>query len=104
MIYDQRNGFQNELSNLWFLKSNGKVSGAGIGMYLEGMPEVKFSFGNFREKLATNPAFKAHFEKLTKENLRCLIKEATSFQNTPEKIDEVLSEEPSGVQILNEDI
>lgn len=86
MIYDQRNGFDNILSDLQFLKDNNKVLGAGIGMYLEGMPEVKFSFANFKEKLELNPTFKEHFEKLTKESLRGLIKESSKLSTIEEKI------------------
>lgn len=80
LIYDQVNGFQNDLSNLQFLKDNKKVLGAGIGMYLEGYPDVKFSFSNFREKYNSIPEFKAYFDNLSKETLKGLIREASSVK------------------------
>jgi hypothetical protein len=94
LIYDQTNGFDNILSNLQFLKDSGNILGAGIGMYLKDMPEVKFAFSNFKEKLAANEAFRNHFEKLTKEALEDLIKPASKLK--------FVQEQPSETVILNE--
>lgn len=79
LVYNQSEGFDNILSNLQFLKDNGKVLGAGIGMYLLGYPDVKFSFANFKEKLELNSSFKKYFEELSAETLSTLVRKSSKL-------------------------
>jgi len=94
MVFDQVNGFDNLLSNLQFLKDNGNIAGAGIGMYLQSYPSVKFSFANFREKYNTIPEFKQEFDKAVEENLKELIRNPRRLDDDyAENKDIVLNEE-----------
>ena len=76
-VFNQVEGFDSELSMFEFLKANGLIKGAGVGMYLEGMETVKFRMGNLKEKLATNPEFKNYFYMIAEEAL----KETVSVSN-----------------------
>lgn len=51
MVFDQDNGFDQELSMFLFLKETGHVKGAGAYLYLEGLDTVKFAQRNFKSKL-----------------------------------------------------
>lgn len=69
MIFNQREGFDEDLSEFEFLKANDIIQGAGISMYLPGLENVKFRMSNLKEKLATVPEFRAAFDKLVDEYL-----------------------------------
>jgi hypothetical protein len=64
MIFDQTEGFDNDLSMFEFMKANDAIGGAGVGMYVQGLPTEKFSMGNLKEKLASNPALRAKFDEI----------------------------------------
>jgi RecA/RadA recombinase len=79
MIYDQLNGFSDELSLLDFMKSNGLLKGNGMAYYIDGYDTVKFRLSNFRTKLTENPEFKEYFFKKAEELLKGRIKESSNF-------------------------
>lgn len=70
VIFSQASGFDEDLSSLEFLKSVDQISGAGKGLYLPGVPGVKFSNSNLKEKLSANPEFKKAFEALVESELQ----------------------------------
>lgn len=96
MIFDQTNGFQNELSMLDYLKSNGKLKGNGMAYYIEGYENCKFRLSNFKEKLNSNPEFKAAFIKLARNTLYTSIKESenTYVENVEDIPEELTNNEP----------
>ena len=74
MIFDTTHGlFDNELSIFYFLKQQGKVKGAGIGLFFEGAEDVKFSMRNFKEKLHENRDLQLAFAKVARETLEELL-------------------------------
>lgn len=73
LIFDQVRGFDNVLSNLAYLKDNKILKGAGIGLYLEEMPDVKFRLSNFKEKIKANSDFRKEFRRSVIKNYRTFI-------------------------------
>lgn len=94
MIFDQTNGFQNELSMLDYVKSNGGLKGNGMAYYIDGYDQYKFKLSNFKDKLDASPEFKEVFYKKTKELLYASIKESENIQVEP-KVDVPVNEEVS---------
>lgn len=97
-VFNQVEGFDSELSMFEFLKANGLVKGAGVGMYLEGMETVKFRMGNLKEKLATNPEFKEYFYMVTEEALKHTVSISNKISNQAANVsstedDNILSED-----------
>lgn len=66
LIFDYSRGFDPDLSLFEYLKSNGYVNGAGVGMYFGERSDMKFSQAKFKEKLETNPEFRQVFIETAK--------------------------------------
>lgn len=64
LIYDQQFGYNRLLSLFNMVKNAGLVRGAGQGMYLEGLPTVKFTQKKFLSKLEDNINMKYCFKEL----------------------------------------
>lgn len=92
MIYDQTNGFRNDLSMLDYIKACGALKGNGMAYYIDGYDKVKFKLSNFKEKLEdpANIEFKNHFYATAEALMRSSIKESDNF-----KIAENIQEEQS---------
>lgn len=54
LVFDQDNGFDEELSLFYLLKEKGKLNGAGAYLYLSDRNDIKFSQKNFKQKLLEN--------------------------------------------------
>lgn len=54
-------GFDPILSALVFMQNANRIHGAGIGLYLDDHTDMKFSMGNFKEKMKNNPEFSKIF-------------------------------------------
>ena len=82
LVFDQENGFDEELSLFQLLKDSGKISGAGAFFYIDGHPEYKFSQKNIKDKLATTPEFRSIFVQAALEVLktRLSVQDATERQ------------------------
>ena len=70
MVFDYENGFDPELSLFIMLKEHKRVGGAGAYLYLDNLPEVKFSQKQFKRKLAENTELQEAFIKLSLEVLK----------------------------------
>lgn len=74
MVYNQMEGFDDELSMLEFLKSNNMLKGSPVAYYIEGLETVKFRLSTFKQTLADNKELKDHFysvaEVLLKDSLK----------------------------------
>lgn len=82
MIYDQTNGFRNDLSMLDYIKSCGSVKGNGMAYYIEGHDEYKFKMSNFAEKFKTIPEFKAIIEQTAESLMFSSIRTSSRFEPT----------------------
>lgn len=94
MIYDQVNGFRNDLSILDYIKSNGVLKGNGMAYYLDGHPEYKFKMSNFTEKLQ-DENFKKLFYDTGESLFYASIKESKNIQVIEKEEPPVESEEVS---------
>ena len=61
LVFNQMTGFDPILSLFIFMKEHGRVNGAGVGLYIDGHSEFKFSQKNLKEKLNKNPEFQKVF-------------------------------------------
>jgi RecA/RadA recombinase len=95
MIYNQMEGFDDELSMLEFVKSNGMLKGSPVAYYIEGLDTVKFRFSNFKQVIAENKDLRDHFynvaETLLKDSLKSssklMVSESTT--DTDEVVEDV---------------
>ena len=82
MIFDQTNGFRNDLSMLDYIKANGKLKGNGMAYYIEGYEQYKFKLSTFKEKFDMLPEFRNAVETVARELLRSSIKISDRINTT----------------------
>ena len=79
MVFNQAEGFDNDLSTFVLLKENDKIKGAGAYQYVDGHPEFKFTAKKFKaliqaepefRKIVSNTAFEVLSAKLEEEQYR----------------------------------
>lgn len=58
MVFNQEEGFDNDLSTFILLKNSDKIKGAGAYQYVEGHPEFKFTQKKFKSLLDENEDFR----------------------------------------------
>ena len=63
-IFNQREGFDPDLSMFEFLQNNGYIGGKGAYLFLPGLEDVKFRMSTIKSTLAENPAFREKFDEL----------------------------------------
>ena len=68
MIFNQEEGFDEDLSMFELLYNNKKICGAGVGMYLPGLETKKFRMSTFKERLK-DEEFKNVWDVLCKQTL-----------------------------------
>jgi len=95
-VFNQREGFDEVLSEFEFLKANNLIKGAGVGMFLDGLETCKFRMSNIKEKYYTVPEFKAKWDETVLTALEGSISVSSKI-----KFEEAQPEEP---MILNEDV
>ena len=97
MIYDQTNGFRNDLSMLDYIKSCGALKGNGMAYYIENHDEYKFKLSNFKEKYDSIEGFRNLIISTAESLMRSSIKISDNLpvdeipaelNNTPEVSDE----------------
>lgn len=89
MVFNQREGYDEILSEFEYLNSNKIVCGQGVGLYLPGLETVKFRMSKIKEKYYSIPEFKARWDELIDEALLNSISVSSKI-----KFDEVNKEEP----------
>lgn len=87
-VFDQVNGFRNDLSALDYIKACGALKGNGMAYYIDGYDKVKFRLSNFKEKLDENEEFRNHFYATAEALMRASIKESDNFQIIQEQQEE----------------
>lgn len=99
MIYDQLNGFRDDLSKLNYLQANGKLKGNGMAYYIEGLDdkEHKFKMSNFADKLAEDETLRNHFDSVAEAEFMSSIKESRNIVYTEPPVEE------KTMEILNEE-
>jgi hypothetical protein len=79
MIYNQMEGFDDELSMLEFVKANGMLKGSPVAYFIEGLDTVKFRFSNFKQVLAESKDLKDHFYNVAETLLKDSLKSSSKF-------------------------
>lgn len=67
MVFEQRIGVNNLLTNFVNLKDRGRITGAGRSFKLDTCPDVKFSLKEFTNAYNSNPSLKKAFDAAVKE-------------------------------------
>lgn len=88
LIFNPAIGYDPILSLFYFLKDEGGLKGAGAYLFLEGLPEVKFSQATFKEKYLNDPVLRDAFHKAVVPYLKNLVPQA---DETPRTIEQSLS-------------
>lgn len=89
MIYDQAEGFDEDLSLLNFIKDNKGLKGSPRSYHLDGYEDMKFIFSNFKEKLASSLEFRAYFENMGKTYLEDSLKESSKYQSAELRLNDL---------------
>ena len=85
MVFNQDEGFDNDLSTFVLLKDNNKIKGAGAYQYIDGHPEFKFTQKKFKSLLAQEP----EFGKIVAEAAFDILSEKLEADNKEVDIDKV---------------
>lgn len=88
LIFNPAIGYDPILSLFYFLKDEGGLKGAGAYLFLEGLPEVKFSQATFKEKYLNDPLLRNAFHKAVVPYLKNLVPQ---IDETPRTIEQALS-------------
>jgi hypothetical protein len=67
MVFEQKKGINNLLTNFVNLKDFGRITGAGRSYKLDTCPDIKFSMKEFQNKYYSNPELKEAFDKAVVE-------------------------------------
>jgi len=79
MIYDQVNGFRDDLSMIDYIKSCGGLKGNGMAYYVDGYENFKFKLSNVKDKIEQNPELGAAIKSVATAYLRASIKESDNI-------------------------
>lgn len=75
LIFNPTIGYDPILSLFYFLKNENGLKGAGAYLYLENLPDVKFSQATFKEKYINDPVLREAFHKAVVPYLKKLVPE-----------------------------
>lgn len=73
LIFNPAIGYDPILSLFYFLKNENGLKGAGAYLFLEDLPDVKFSQANFKEKYLSDPVLREAFHKAVVPYLKNLV-------------------------------
>lgn len=79
MIFNQLEGFDDDLSMLEFVKSNNKLKGSPVSYYIEGLDTVKFRLSTFKQVLKDSKELQDHFKTVVINLLEQSLKASTKL-------------------------
>lgn len=85
LIFNPIIGYDPILSLFYFLKNEGGLKGAGAYLYIDGVPEIKFSQATFKEKYINDPVLRDAFHKAVVPYLKKLVPEVNEESRTIEQ-------------------
>lgn len=85
LIFNPTIGYDPILSLFYFLKNEGGLKGAGAYLYIDGVPEIKFSQATFKEKYINDPVLRDAFHKAVVLYLKKLVPEVNEESRTIEQ-------------------
>lgn len=84
LIFNPSIGYDPILSLFYFLKDEGGIKGAGAYLYIDGLPDIKFSQANFKEKYLNDPVLREAFHRAIVPYLKKLVPEVDQTIRTME--------------------
>lgn len=85
LIFNPTIGYDPILSLFYFLKNENGLKGAGAYLYIDGLPEIKFSQATFKEKYINDPVLRDAFHKAVVPYLKKLIPEVNEESRSIEQ-------------------
>lgn len=76
MVFENKSGFDPDLSLFMFMKANGGIESRGAYMNVTGFPDIKFTQKGFKEKLYNDQEFQNAFNSVCYTKLRTLLNDA----------------------------
>jgi hypothetical protein len=93
MVYNQTEGFDNDLSIYDLLNSNKLINGSPVAYRLEGLAEPSFKLSSLKETLETNEEFRKHYYALAESILLEQLPESSKIEIIKEIEQELVLEE-----------
>lgn len=84
LIFNPAIGYDPILSLFYFLKDEGGIKGAGAYLYVDGLPDIKFSQATFKEKYLNDPVLREAFHRAIVPYLKKLVPEVNQTERTIE--------------------
>lgn len=104
MVFEQKKGINNLLTNFANLKDLGRITGAGRSFKLDTCPDVKFSLKEFQNKYYASKELRNAFDEAVKEEYSKFLPEAgTTVSIDMNKLDEIIDEETSGYTLIDKE-
>src|SRR5699024_8317734 len=103
IIYSQKDGFLNSLTNLNILKELNLLKGSPRSYYIEGKEDVKFTMKKFKSIYEENTEFAEFFDNYMKDVLRELIPDQGKLDNEEAVNSEDGSTENLTFKVVNEE-
>jgi hypothetical protein len=106
MVFEQKYGINNLLTNFVNLKDMGRITGAGRSFKLDTCPDVKFSLKEFSEKYYNNASLRKAFDKAVVEEYTKLIPDiGNEYINSKsnEEIEDEVEDDDENTMILYDD-
>jgi len=95
MVFEQKKGINNLLTNFVNLKDLGRITGAGRSFKLDTCPDVKFSLKEFQDKYYASKELRKAFDEAVKEEYTKFLPEAGVAPTNVDmaKLDELIEED-----------
>ena len=103
IIYSQKDGFLNSLTNVNILKELNLLKGSPRSYYIEGKEDVKFTMKKFKSIYEENTEFAEFFDNYMKDVLRELIPDQGKLDNEEAVNSEDGSTENLTFKVVNEE-
>lgn len=101
LVFDQDNGFDEQLSLFYLLKDNGRFNGSGAYLYLGDRDDIKFSQKTFKTKLEANEDLQQLFMNEVVSTLKAIL---DTHEETVEREQSTLSLTSNILNMLNTEV
>jgi hypothetical protein len=103
MVYNQTEGFDNDLSIYDLLNSNKLIKGSPVAYRLEGLDDPSFRLSTLKEMIETNEEFRNHYYALADSVLGEQLPESSKVAVLKEIEQELVLEEDEDVDVAGEE-
>jgi hypothetical protein len=100
MVYNQTEGFDNDLSIYDLLNSNKLIKGSPVAYRLEGLDEPSFKLSTLKETLETNEEFRNYYFSLAESILANQLPESSKVEMIKENETELILDEEENTDVV----